>query len=151
MIIPIVSIPEAGLDFEHTIPATTLDIPEIQGDHHIHCKFHLSHQDDAILLRGEIHLEATTTCVRCLDAIPLQIHIPDFVLLVEKSSTDVIDLIPLVREEILLVMPQYAKCQLDAQGNCPITGKNWNNLNEFAPHSPLSDPWSELDKLKKTT
>jgi len=151
MIIPISSIPEAGLSIELTIPVHQLHIKEIGGNHNLHCKLHLTHQGEDILLRGEIALQATICCVRCLEQIPLHVSVPQFVHLVDKTTSDSVNLIPLLREEIFLVLPLYAKCQLDNKGNCPYTGTNWQQLSETAPRAPLHDPWSELDKLKKAT
>lgn len=60
----------------------------------------------------------------------------------------VIDLDPLVREQLLLAMPAYPVCKEDCKGLCPVCGANLNDR-ECGCDRHVPDPrWAGLEKLK---
>jgi len=60
---------------------------------------------------------------------------------------DDVDLEPLVRDAVLLELPQAPLCRPDCRGLCPVCGVNRND--ETCDCAPPSDPrWAALDALR---
>lgn len=100
-----------------------------------------------VFLRGLFHTTVRMGCVKCLDAFDLpleaafhynlcasdekdllpekEIHKAD--LDVSSYQGDTIDLIPLLREQIILNIPSYPLCQEACKGICPQCGLNLNH------------------------
>ncbi len=150
MIISLAQIPEDGLDISGEIDSSILEVPDLTSKSPIRCTLHVSKQEEAILIRGMLEMTALTPCARCLELLPVKLVVEDFVQLTEDLTKTEIDISPAVREEILLVLPNYSKCELSSSGTCPIFGKNWSSLNPDTPSAPLSDPWSVLDNYQKS-
>jgi len=104
-----------------------------------------------IWVAGRLKLPVTLECVKCLERIPWTVEIPEFALQVELEEiggSESIDLTPWVREDILLALPPYPKCDSAGGKEClarfPVT--------EFAPigETPRErgSVWSALDALK---
>ena len=79
----------------------------------------------------------------------MSVEVAEFTVLVEKPEGECVDLTEQVREDILLALPTYVRCELDASQRCPITGQSWGDLVGDRPASMHSDVWSALDKLGK--
>ena len=66
----------------------------------------------------------------------------------ETYSGKVIDLDPLVREQVLLALPAYPVCQDGCKGLCPVCGANLNDR-ECGCDRRVPDPrWAALGKVK---
>ncbi|HTP25788.1 MAG TPA: DUF177 domain-containing protein [Anaeromyxobacteraceae bacterium] len=66
----------------------------------------------------------------------------------EAYSGKVIDLDPLVREQLVLSLPSYPVCRPDCKGLCPVCGTDLND-NECGCDRMVPDPrWAGLKKLK---
>lgn len=66
----------------------------------------------------------------------------------ETYRGKVIDLDPLVREQLLLALPRYPICQEACKGLCPVCGQNLNEK-ECGCDRRVPDPrWAGLKKLK---
>jgi uncharacterized protein len=65
---------------------------------------------------------------------------------------DVIDLQPIVREQVYLAVPQNPHCRESCQGLCPKCGVNWNETtcSCAATDIKVESPFEVLKKLKKT-
>ena len=96
---------------------------------------------ETILVRGEARATLSVTCVRCTDPQVVEVVAPvDAVLMplstwsgaedeevelheddldVSYYEGDELDLGPLVREAILLEMPQYPRCGIEPKEDCP--------------------------------
>ncbi len=67
----------------------------------------------------------------------------------EQYRGKVIDLDPLLREQILLSLPAYPVCRDACKGLCPVCGQNLNER-ECACDRRVPDPrWAGLEKLKR--
>jgi uncharacterized protein len=97
-----------------------------------------------------------TDCVRCLTLFPQQLEIdftelyaftPDSVtesgLFVPENG--LLDLAPLVRDEMLLAIPISPVCSPECKGLCPICGENLNQT-DHSHNEEAIDP--RLDVLK---
>ncbi len=66
----------------------------------------------------------------------------------EVFTGKVIDLDPLVREQLVLSLPAYPVCREDCKGLCPVCGGNLNER-ECGCDRHVPDPrWAGLKKLK---
>jgi len=68
----------------------------------------------------------------------------------ETYHGKVIDLDPLVREQLLLALPRYPVCTESCKGLCPVCGQNLNER-ECGCERHVPDPrWAGLEKLKRS-
>ena len=66
----------------------------------------------------------------------------------EVYSGKVIDLDPLVREQLVLSLPAYPVCREDCKGLCPVCGANLNER-ECGCDRHVPDPrWAGLKSIK---
>lgn len=90
-----------------------------------------------LLVQVDMSAFVEEECVRCLTAFsqPLQIDFTELYAFSPNSVTDselllpengIIDLAPLVREEMLLAVPISPLCSPDCKGICPVCGENLN-------------------------
>lgn len=121
-------------------------------------KLHLSRTTRGILVQGTFDVDFKAECSRCLDEAAVHLEIPIeelFVYPPEPDSelvvpeTGLLDLAPLLREEIILTTPIGILCRPDCAGLCPNCG---HNLNEGPCDcgSEDTDPrLAALNELKK--
>lgn len=115
-----------------------------------------------IQVRGELDARVRLTCRRCLAeheksfVVPLEFRLEpglepggeDEGLFALRPDGDVVDLGPIVREELSLAMPEFPECRPDCRGLCPSCGVD---LNEATCECSLSEPdprWEALRKLR---
>ena len=124
-----------------------------------------THTDPGALLEGEVRATVSQQCVRCLRPIvtPVTTRFAEQYYATERVDTGVrmpepprdaktigsdflIDLTPLLREEVILATPPAPLCRPDCQGLCPVCGAD---LNE-SPHeheSAEDERWARLRDL----
>jgi uncharacterized protein len=90
-----------------------------------------------LLVQGKLHAVASAECVRCLaDFVqPLEIDFTELYAFTSNSVTEsglyvpengLLDLAPLIRDEMYLAIPISPVCKPDCKGLCPICGENQN-------------------------
>jgi uncharacterized protein len=111
--------------------------------------------DDAILVQGQLRLEITCDCARCLRPIRQTLEFPDWAchLPLEGEEAvsivnDSVDLTPYLREDILLELPQHPLCTADCAGLPKSAGDNSKKAAKAGQNDASSSAWSELNKLK---
>jgi DUF177 domain-containing protein len=67
----------------------------------------------------------------------------------EIYSGKVIDLDPVVREQLLLTLPRYPVCQESCKGLCSVCGANLNERDCGCDRHVPDPRWAGLEKLKK--
>lgn len=152
MKIRIQDITEEGLSLEGTLPAAEYDLPITEGRREEAIEYCLTATlaGEEVLVQGILHMEMLVSCARCLELMPLTIHIDPFQHSYPIGTKDYIDLTQEIREDILLGYPMAPRCQLDADYRCPMTGQSHRpGPDEFA-ESNRQSVWGELEKnLKK--
>lgn len=169
MRIEVEQLDKSGKPFAHTYEPEELildeerarltDPPQVSGS--------ASRQGDEVRLRGQITAHAEVDCDRCLKAIPIAVetkfdvtYIPaseylknetaelqEDDLLLSVYEGDTIDVDEIVREQILLALPDRALCREDCQGLCPVCGID-RNTNSCACGEKEIDPrWAALKDL----
>ena len=147
-----------GIGYSRDFP---FDLPQIflQPDLHLHDLAgvaHITRTPQGLLLQVKIRATHLTECVRCLTEFPedLETEFTELYAFSHRSTTDSglllpddyqINLIPLVREYMLLAMPISPLCKPDCKGLCPTCGEN---LNETSCNHQTQDIDPRMAALK---
>lgn len=113
-----------------------------------------------IRVQGELEADVRLTCRRCLAERRERVLVPlDFRLEpgLEAGAADegvfplepvgdAVDVSSIVREELLLALPEYSECRPDCRGLCPRCGID---LNESACECGSAEPDPRWEKLRK--
>ena len=67
----------------------------------------------------------------------------------EHYRGKIIDLDPILREQILLSLPAYPVCRETCQGLCPVCGQNLNERDCGCDRRVPDPRWAGLEKLKR--
>ncbi|MFZ5806863.1 MAG: YceD family protein [Verrucomicrobiota bacterium] len=152
MKIAIKDISEEGLLLEGEVPASHYDLPEEGNQRWGMIEYRLMSNvlGTECLINGNLRVEWTSPCARCLEPFKVKIHVKDFNRSYDLSEgVESIDLTEAIREDILLSLPFAPKCQLDADFRCPMTGQTHREPeNKFAEMN-RQDTWEALDRLEK--
>jgi uncharacterized protein len=131
--------------------AEDLTVEYLQGD------LRLTRTSEGILLQGLVETHLLDQCSRCLT--PLDVVLP--LSLEELFGTpshpttqfligddNILDLAPLLREEIFLHAPTKLYCREDCKGLCPHCGMNWNESSCTCADTMIDQRWAALLKLQ---
>ncbi len=111
--------------------------------------------ENGLLVSGRLSMNLLCECVRCLTRFVCPVELPDWTAHIPLEGedaapvvNDMIDLTPVVREDILLDFPQHPLCNPNC-GGLPDT-RNGNapgqaGTGQLESGSPA---WAELNKLK---
>lgn len=126
-------------------------------DEPLEVRVHLESLSDGITVEGRITVGVRTECRRCLRTVEDRLTVP----IEELFQVTVVDpdaypidqdqanLLPMVRENVLLVVPLAPLCRPDCAGLCSVCGKD---LNDGACGCQQAEPdprWAELESLKE--
>src|SRR5262245_26775869 len=142
-------IPPEGLhlegDEECPVPELAADGVVCTGPLHYDLEVGLS--GDALWAKGTLSQPLELSCVACLERFAFTIQVPTFALHTELTGPEVIDLTPFIREDILLNLPAYPRCDRDGGRVCkaPKDLSTERKATDRAASQPAV--WSPLDKL----
>lgn len=125
-------------------------IPELEKDG-IACAGPLQYALDIGISEGALWANGTLTqavelaCVSCLERFVHTIRVPQFALHTELAGPETIDLTPFIREDILLNLPAYPRCDREGGRVCPAPHRAAEPA-AGVPETRKPD-WSALDKL----
>ncbi|PWU07507.1 MAG: hypothetical protein C5B47_06035 [Verrucomicrobia bacterium] len=74
-----------------------------------------------LYIMGVLSLKVRLQCVACLRFFEYNIHIDNLLLQIPLDGRESVDLTPLVREDILLALPLYPRCDSTRERSCAIT------------------------------
>ena len=104
-----------------------------------------------LLVRGDLHMTLDCHCVRCLRPFKYEIELDPYDALVALEgddratvSNDLVDLMPYLREDVLLAFPQHPLCEADCNRLPEL--KNFRSSTTSVPGQKSA--WDELNKLK---
>jgi uncharacterized protein len=116
---------------------------------------------EGVLVTGTATARVHGQCARCLDPIDDDVHV-DFTELfaypdsatdattdqdeVFRLVDDLIDLEPVVRDQIVLALPQAPLCTPDCLGLCPTCGGRWADLGPDHGHETIDPRWAALQE-----
>ena len=146
-----------GKAYEGDIPEKELELDLhdelLQPAGPLQYRLWIEKHEENLLLRGELAQMFHCECARCLKSFEYKATLPDwhgFVALEGEESlpinNDTVDLTAVLREDILLVLPQHPVCGQDCQGL-----ESQTDMAEQADdqeEAPASSLWAALDDLK---
>ncbi len=145
-------IERAPLRFEGTAPAGCFDISDDDlvrfGD--VRYELLVSQISGGAMLTGWISARTTRRCVRCLRGFDFDIQVRDLDHFYEKEKDREFDLIPDLREDILLASPSNLACAEGCKGLCPLCGADLNDGDCGCRRDdlPAGGAWDGLDGLR---
>jgi uncharacterized protein len=103
--------------------------------------------EGALWASGSLAQPVRQRCVACLEGFVHTIEVPDFAVHTELGGPETIDLTPFAREDILLNLPAYPRCDRNGGRICPAPHER--HLRDEAPDASAErkPDWSALDKL----
>lgn len=117
---------------------------------------HAERDDDDLIVTGRLEACFSVECGRCLQPFEIQVLLEPYVAeLPIEATVDTMDLTECVREDILLALPSFPRCE-DGNVNprdCPEQGRfdrasqSEDTTEESAP-SQDQHVWDVLDQLK---
>jgi uncharacterized protein len=156
--------------YDVQIPADEIDLEisnqQIAGDVAVHAI--VTKGAAATTVTGQITGSLELDCDRCLEPVktPIEIHVDLEFVPVEQFSTDSerelttedlnvdafdgesLDLKEIVREQILLEIPQQFFCREDCKGLCAKCGGNLNLIDCNCNETEIDPRWAALQNLK---
>ncbi len=116
----------------------------------VHCALDAGLSGGGFFALGSVSVRVRLTCVACLEQFDTTLKLPDFAVQIDLSGGETVDLTDALREDILLTLPPYPRCDMDGTHQCPANFPT-------APGAPLSEEvtadssaWNALDQLKKS-
>ena len=141
-------IPAEGLrlEGEEECVIPQLDPAEVQCAGPLRYALEVGISEGALWAKGELHQPVEVHCVRCLEAFPFEIAVPDFAIHTELAGPEVVDLTPFMREDVLLNLPPYPHCDRDGGRICPVPEEKVSGA-QAEPLAARPPDWSALDQL----
>ncbi len=119
-------------------------------------------------IRGEIDADITLDCTRCLEPLAKHLEIPfedvfagadgqagsddNEIALDELDESPAVegkvDIAEIIREQILLAMPEQAYCREDCKGLCPKCGANRNLIDCKCADDDIDPRWAALKSFR---
>jgi uncharacterized protein len=139
--------------------ALGMDVIGIPAGNQVGLDVRLESVVEGVLLTGTASATLMGQCSRCLDALtdPLEVDLTELFAYpdtVTESTTDpeevsrvvdsLVDLEPVVRDAILLALPQAPLCAEDCQGLCPDCGGKRAELGTDHRHEIMDPRWAAL-------
>lgn len=114
--------------------------------------------NDGIVVDGSLQVRFRGACRRCLRPVEGERSIEIHELYQENRTdpdafpieNDQIDLRPMVRESILLDVPDDPLCRVDCPGLCPVCGADLATETCHCDTSTIDPRWSVLSELRDT-
>lgn len=122
-----------------------------QGD--VHVELTLRSSNDGIAVSGTVSADWATVCRRCLTEVSGHaVGDVDELYQIDQTDPDAyviengqLDLVPLVRETILLELDLERVCRDDCAGLCPVCGVDRNTTECTCDATVTDDRWSALE------
>ena len=150
MIVHLRQIPDESLHLEgeEDCPITEIENEDVVCAGPLRYSLDVGVSEGALWGNGSLAQPVKVRCVACLEQFDHTIEVPDFALHTDLGGPETIDLTPFIREDILLNLPAYPRCDRLIGRVCPAADK----LQELGGGKQDVDPerkpdWSALDKL----
>lgn len=161
-------IPQGHSTLEREVPAEDLDLREwFDPRGSVQVSLQVDRHGQQIAFRGGVHAEAAMNCARCLKSLPFAVEAELTVLAERRGADDPrdeealeqegavlyhdgldLDLGPVIREAVILEVPQAVLCRPDCRGLCPRCGAD-RNRGPCSCKTEGEDPrWGALKALK---
>lgn len=116
--IPVGEIGAEGKQFAGTLEEDIFSLPEDapQVAEPLVYDLQVSRHADLLLATGSLQTAFSLECVRCLKRFPYRVELRGHTVEVELDSAEFIDLTEAIREDILLSLPVYPRCEDSSLG-----------------------------------
>ena len=108
-----------------------------------------------VLLTGTLRQTFACECARCLKSFEHPIELAGWSQLVAMEGEDALpidndclDLTPILREDMLLSLPQHPLCAEECQGIAPMAGQKPASTEAFPETEASTSTWTALDQLR---
>ena len=116
-----------------------------------------------VWVRGSFSGRVQTRCRRCLDALEMEIADElavffdpqatvadeDMALYALAPGADELDLLPVLRERVILAVPEYPLCREGCRGLCPRCGSNLNERECDCAVVEADPRWAPLQRSQR--
>jgi uncharacterized protein len=143
---------------ELSVPANALDIDDARlvPDRDIVVTLRCESLSDGIVVDGSVRADFRGDCRRCLvpltGSVEVEVHELYQVVLTDPDAfpieNDQIDLAAMVRESVLLDLPDGPVCRPDCAGLCPTCGRDRNEEKCGCIESRPDPRWAALDAIR---
>ena len=106
----------------------------------------LGMSDGGLFATGRLEVKARMTCVRCLEDFEEDLVVDPFSMQIELTGGELIDLTPIIREDIQLILPAHPRCDSSGGPKCPASRNGLPSASHESVPKPAS-AWDALDKL----
>jgi uncharacterized protein len=132
----------------------------------LHLDLRMESVSEGVLVSGAVVATAVGECGRCLRPVSTELDVSIQELFAYPDSTtdattgedeigrlrgDLIDLQPVVRDAVVLALPNTPLCRDDCPGLCPDCGAHWDDLPADHHHEQVDPRWEQLKSLVITT
>lgn len=117
---------------------------------------------EGVLATGAARVVAVGECVRCLESleVPLEVDFQELYVYDDRAPAggdesgdtrqledDLLDLEPLLRDEVVLALPMKPLCTPDCAGLCPECGVRLADVPGHAHEAEIDPRWAALSRL----
>lgn len=155
IIIPLEDFPEEGLYLEGEVDGSLFGIDHTGASSISPLTYSLHAQlyENELVVRGELQATFRMRCDRCLEEFDYEVNLPDVCLSCDVKGMEVADVTEPVREEVILELPAYPKCELsgikcklnDIIGDFRLDKDPQSGVDSATPSG--KSVWDALDKL----
>jgi DUF177 domain-containing protein len=139
-----------------------LDLIGVPGGTDLALDLRLESVSEGVLVSGTIAGRVDGQCGRCLRPINTTLKVSIQELYAYEHSTtdettdedevgrmqgDLIDLEPVLRDAVVLALPNHPLCRDDCPGLCPDCGVHWDDLPDDHTHEQADPRWAALSRL----
>lgn len=150
--------PGSERDLVLVLPVSELGLhdPRLADEAEVDVELRLESLTDGVVVEGRVTVPYRTECRRCLrpiDAVAVaEVHELYQVKVTDPDAFpiehDQIDLEPMVREAVLLELPDTPVCRPDCAGLCPVCGVDRNVGSCECDTTVRDERWAALDELR---
>jgi len=147
MKIHIQHIPEGGKHFESDEEGDILDLEQdhIRTLEPVHYSVDVGLSEGGLFAVGQLRTVVEMECVSCLQPFPMSVEVNDFAVQMDLPGPELVDLTPLIREDIVLSLPSYPHCDWNGERTCAGPRAI---VNDEAPEPAEGHAWDALEKLR---
>ena len=145
-----------------TVPSPSrigVELVAIQKDAPLDLDLRFESVSEGVLVTGTVSGPTVGECARCLTEVHghVQVDLTELFAYPDSATDsttdedevfrlvdDLVDLEPVVRDAIVLALPQAPLCSADCQGLCPGCGGRWADLGADHGHETIDPRWAGL-------
>lgn len=143
------------------VPLGVEDVIEVPRGAEVDLDVLLESVVEGVLVSGTASAPTTGSCSRCLDPLSGEVEVELTELFayphsatdettdedeVSRLVDDRIDLEPVVRDAVVLALPQVPLCTPDCAGLCPDCGVKWAEVGPEHGHEKIDPRWAALNE-----